>query len=153
LEEAKERSLAYVSQANLKKLAQKAKQKPVRRVTVLEQFVRNPYVASYVKKAAGGYCDLCQHAAPFIKDGEPFLHCHHVLWLARGGPDIIQNAVALCPNCHERMHKLDRKADIKRLVARMTARDRDLLPFDVFGGPSATEAKKLKARSEASTSA
>jgi 5-methylcytosine-specific restriction protein A len=37
-------------------------------------------------------------------------------WLSNGGDDSIQNAVALCPNCHRKMHALNRKADIKKLT-------------------------------------
>ena len=43
--------------------------------------------------------------APFNKPtGEPFLEVHHVIGLAEGGPDIVENAVALCPNCHREAH-------------------------------------------------
>ncbi|WP_296863638.1 HNH endonuclease [Thermosyntropha sp.] len=31
--------------------------------------------------------------------GEP-----HIEWLSRGGTDTIDNTVALCPNCHRKMH-------------------------------------------------
>jgi 5-methylcytosine-specific restriction enzyme A len=109
LQALKEKSLAHLSTATLKRRAKKAASTPAKRLTCAEQFIRNPYVAMYVKKATRGYCDLCQGEAPFRKDGEPFLHCHHVLWLARGRPDIVQNAVALCPNCHERMHQSRRQ--------------------------------------------
>jgi 5-methylcytosine-specific restriction protein A len=131
LEEIKQRALKGYSKAKLKELAKKAKSKPAKRSSLADDFVRNPYVAVYVKMMADGHCDLCQKPAPFQKDGQPFFHCHHVLWLARGGPDIIQNTVALCPNCHERMHQLDRKADIVRLSIRMAKRDPDLPVFDV----------------------
>jgi len=133
LEQIKEKALKKYSKAKLKQLAGKPKPKPVKRPARADDFVRNPYVAAYVKRMAEGNCDLCEKPAPFEKDGEPFFHCHHVLWLARGGPDIIQNAVALCPNCHERMHQLDHKTDIKKLSIRMVQRDPDLSPFDVLG--------------------
>jgi 5-methylcytosine-specific restriction protein A len=132
LETLKQKALAHYSKTKLKQLAKKSKPKPAKRPARTEEFVRNPYVAAYVKRMADGNCDLCQQPAPFKKDGLPFLHCHHVLWLARGGPDIIQNAVALCPNCHERMHQLDRKADVLRLNAQMAKRDPDLPIFDMF---------------------
>jgi len=132
LQATRERKLTKLPTAKLKELAKKAHRKPAKRIASTEQFVRDPYVATYVKQAAHGRCDLCKRSAPFKKDGRPFLHCHHVLWLARGGPDIIQNAVALCPNCHERMHQLDREKDKNTLVKRISERDSDLPPFDVF---------------------
>ncbi|MEY0334745.1 HNH endonuclease [Providencia rettgeri] len=29
---------------------------------------------------------------------------HHVEWLANGGEDSVENAIALCPNCHREAH-------------------------------------------------
>jgi 5-methylcytosine-specific restriction enzyme A len=133
LQRAKERVLSKQTPAELKKRAIKAPPKPNKRSASVVQFIRNPAIATYVKLAAGGKCDLCQMPAPFEKNGEPFLHCHHVVWLARGGPDIIQNTVAICPNCHERMHQLDRKSDVKLLAARIQQRDPDLPTFDIIG--------------------
>jgi 5-methylcytosine-specific restriction protein A len=134
-QEAKERSLMRRSAAALKRLANKRSQsKPKKRMATAEQFVRDPAVSAYVKKEAKGICDLCQELAPFRFRGQPFLHCHHVRWLARGGADIIQNAVAICPNCHERMHRLERNIDVRKLAARTKKRDPELPVYNVFGG-------------------
>jgi 5-methylcytosine-specific restriction protein A len=46
-----------------------------------------------------------------------------VIHLARGGPDCIDNAIALCPNCHRKMHVLDRLKDRKLLFERIAQRD------------------------------
>ena len=40
---------------------------------------------------------------------------HHVITLADGGPDDIYNTVAICPNCHRKMHVLQRKRDMDKL--------------------------------------
>ena len=54
--------------------------------------------------------------APFKdKNGNPYLENHHVEWLSKGGEDTIDNAVALCPNCHKKMHILDDEEDVKAL--------------------------------------
>ncbi|UEM03280.1 HNH endonuclease [Skermanella rosea] len=135
IEQLREKALSGLPQETLKVRATTAIAKPSKRSSTAEQFIRNPYVTSYVKKAAKGICDLCRNSAPFSKNGEPYFHCHHVLWLSRGGPDIIQNAVALCPNCHARMHELDRRADIQVLAERIRVRDPDLPHFDVFASP------------------
>lgn len=77
---------------------------------------RSAKVAAYVKERANGICQLCNKPAPFYnKTGEPFLECHHVVWIARGGIDEISNAVALCPNCHRKMHILDIDGDVQYL--------------------------------------
>ncbi|HET9216649.1 MAG TPA: HNH endonuclease signature motif containing protein [Terriglobia bacterium] len=81
--------------------------------------IRDEYVAEYARRRANGKCELCRQPAPFInRRDEPYLECHHVIWLARGGHDSIQNTVALCPNCHRKMHVLDRAEDRKKLQAR-----------------------------------
>ena len=43
-------------------------------------------------------------------------------YFARGREDIIDNAVALCPNCHRKMHSLSLKSDIKKLFTKMEKR-------------------------------
>jgi hypothetical protein len=81
-------------------------QKPeVRRQTV-EVFVRNVYVVAEVLERAGGECELCGKPAPFLRatDGRPYLEVHHRVRLADGGDDTVENALALCPNCHREQH-------------------------------------------------
>ena len=75
-------------------------------------FQRNEWVAEYVRRRAAGNCELCWEPAPFLDvSGEPFLEVHHIQRLAAGGRDTIENTVALCPNCHRKMHQLNRKKD------------------------------------------
>ena len=77
---------------------------------------RNAYVSKYVKTRAQGKCDLCGMDAPFIsKDNTPYLESHHVITLSDNGPDVVYNAVALCPNCHRKMHALEDPEDIEKL--------------------------------------
>lgn len=81
---------------------------------------RNPYVSEYTKKRANGICDLCGNKAPFNdKFGFPYLEEHHVITLADGGPDDIYNTVAICPNCHRKMHVLKRKRDLDKLQSKI----------------------------------
>lgn len=88
-----------------------------KKLTQVEINQRSDKVRDIVKERAKGICQLCSKPAPFFgKNGEPFLECHHVVWLSRGGADEINNAVALCPNCHRKMHNLDDKMDVARLM-------------------------------------
>lgn len=85
-------------------------------------FERGPYVAEYAKKVAEGICQLCGNPAPFNSaDGHPYLESHHVQWLSEGGEDSIENIIALCPNCHRKMHIVGDKSDILKLKERALA--------------------------------
>jgi 5-methylcytosine-specific restriction protein A len=117
------RRLATLSTVELaRRAALGGSERPGTRDVRNTQHDRDPAVAELVKRLAQGACDLCGKPAPFAVDGVPYLECHHVVHLAKGGPDTIENAVALCPNCHRRMHALDRRADRKRLLSRIETR-------------------------------
>jgi 5-methylcytosine-specific restriction enzyme A len=84
--------------------------------TVTTNYYRDAEVAEYALRRAGGKCDLCTNPAPFSgTNGEPFLEVHHVIWLSRDGLDSIENTVALCPNCHRKVHQLELPQDISSL--------------------------------------
>jgi len=86
-------------------------------------FDRDPYLAEYVKRLANGNCDLCENPAPFVnKKRIPYLESHHLIWLSKDGKDELDNTVALCPNCHRKMHILNIKSDINKLRLRVTKR-------------------------------
>lgn len=68
---------------------------------------RNHYVVEMDKRRANGVCQLCKNPAPFARvDGTPFLEVHHIIALSDGGEDSLENTVALCPNCHRKVHAL-----------------------------------------------
>ena len=90
---------------------------PQRRETTTLGFKRNANVIEKAKERANGICQLCGNRAPFQdKQGHPYLEVHHVIWLSRGGADKLSNAVALCPNCHSKMHIVDDEQDIALLL-------------------------------------
>jgi 5-methylcytosine-specific restriction protein A len=87
-----------------------------KREVVTSCYERNQLVSEYAKRMAKGSCQLCNQPAPFKnRDGEPFLETHHIIPLATGGSDTIENVAALCPNCHRKMHVLNLAADIAAL--------------------------------------
>lgn len=80
-------------------------------------YVRDKYVSEYAKIRARGICQLCGEPAPFLdKNGRPYLETHHIIWLADGGDNSIENTVALCPNCHRKMHILNLDEDVEKLL-------------------------------------
>lgn len=103
-------SLEYIAK-NQKNTIPRKKEVPAS-----EQMIRNPYVAEYAKRKANGICQLCMRQAPFNKpNGDPYLESHHIIWLSKGGNDAIENTVALCPNCHRKMHIVDDLEDVQKL--------------------------------------
>ena len=88
-------------------------------VVLTKTYHRDPTIAAYVKKRAKGVCQLCGQKAPFIdENGDPYLECHHVKWLSQGGMDSENNCVALCPNCHRKMHIINDPEDIAFLLSK-----------------------------------
>ena len=70
-----------------------------------------------VKRIAKGRCQLCGNEAPFVdKNNEPYLEEHHVKQLSDGGEDKMENVVAICPNCHRKMHVINNEDDVVTLL-------------------------------------
>jgi 5-methylcytosine-specific restriction protein A len=68
-------------------------------------YQRSGDVRNYVLARAKGNCEGCGAAAPFFRpDGSPYLEPHHLRRLGDGGPDHPAHVIALCPNCHRRVH-------------------------------------------------
>ena len=64
-----------------------------------------------------GICELCGHSAPFrTKYGIPYLEIHLIKEISDGGMPIPENTVALCPNCHARIHILRDPKDTEKLL-------------------------------------
>jgi 5-methylcytosine-specific restriction enzyme A len=81
-------------------------------------FQRSQDVRCYVLARAKGKCEGCGTPAPFVRpDGTPYLEPHHLLRLSDGGPDHPAHVIALCPNCHRRVHAA---ADASMYNAKLT---------------------------------
>ncbi len=71
----------------------------------INYYQRCEFVRIYALRKANGKCQGCGREAPFLnKNKEPFLEVHHLLRLSDGGPDDPSWVIALCPNCHSRIH-------------------------------------------------
>jgi len=84
----------------------KAAKIPTKIPVISFAYARNPDVVAEVLVRANGKCERCNQDAPFLrkKDHEPYLEVHHVIQLSHGGEDTVNNALALCPNCHRFLH-------------------------------------------------
>jgi 5-methylcytosine-specific restriction protein A len=78
---------------------------PTKTVGIRNIYQRSRDVRNYVLARASGHCEGCNIPAPFVrKDGSPYLEPHHILRVSDGGPDDPSFVIALCPNCHRRVH-------------------------------------------------
>lgn len=83
-----------------------------------QQRRRNPLLQLAAKARANGVCQLCGITLDYKdKQGRPYLEAHHIIPLAEDGPDELSNMVALCPNCHRKMHVVSDADDIAKLMA------------------------------------
>lgn len=98
-------SLNGTQAARLERL-RNAPSKPPQIAVTTTVFQRNPDVVAEVLFRAQGVCEGCGESAPFFRasDGSPYLEVHHRIQLSHGGDDTVENAVALCPNCHRERH-------------------------------------------------
>lgn len=122
-ENEKKEKAKVLSDAELKRRIIQKKNKLSREKKVVStNYSRDQEIAEYAVRRAKGKCDLCNMDAPFVKnDGTPYLESHHVDWLSRGGEDVIENVSAVCPNCHRKIHILDKKEDTIKLKRRLSA--------------------------------
>ena len=116
-QERREKKVSQLNDSELRDKLPTDGKKPGKRKTYSYNYSRDPHVVTAALRRANGVCQLCDQDAPFKKKrGEPFLEVHHIIPLAKGGEDTLKNAVALCPNCHRKMHALSVKADVKKLI-------------------------------------
>ena len=132
----KSKSLKNLSSAEIKSKAKNINYHTVSKEVKTTYRERNQYIAEYTKERAKGICDLCGKEAPFRdKNGKPYLESHHVITLAEGGPDAIYNTVAICPNCHRRIHVLKNREDIlllQNVIYKYLLDDNDIINLKKF---------------------
>lgn len=79
--------------------------KPTSSITKSISYERDPRVKAWTLLQSKGLCEVCDTYAPFLKeDGMPYLEVHHVVPLSEGGRDTVSNTIAICPNCHMKLH-------------------------------------------------
>lgn len=129
-------NIAKKTDLEISQIVSKTTAVPSRRKIVSTYIERNVAISEKTKRRASGVCDLCEKEAPFKnKDGRPYLETHHVITLAEGGPDQIYNTVALCPNCHRKVHVLENSDDIKKMseiIYNYLLSDKDIKNLEIF---------------------
>jgi 5-methylcytosine-specific restriction protein A len=72
---------------------------------IRKTFARSQALKRYVRMRAAGRCEGCGESAPFLTiGGAPFLEAHHTRRRSDEGPGDRTSVIALCPNCHARVH-------------------------------------------------
>ena len=68
-------------------------------------YARSEALKRYVLARADGNCEACDLQAPFLaKSGSAYLEAHHTSRRSDAGPGDRNTVIALCPNCHSRVH-------------------------------------------------
>lgn len=103
-----ENSLDKMSVEALRKKAEASvsgEHSTIKSSTSRKSYRRSAVVKEYALRVASGTCQGCKEDAPFVDtNNEPFLEVHHLHRRSDGGADHPDNVIALCPNCHRRVH-------------------------------------------------
>jgi predicted HNH restriction endonuclease len=99
--------------AKLKELVYKAKERPHEKYYTIngKRINRNQIFVAYVKERDGYKCMFCGWELT-TKDGKKYIEAAHIKPLSENPEmfDNLHNMVCLCPNCHKKLDKGDKKA-------------------------------------------
>jgi len=92
-------------QKELKGLEKKLKDKePRERIRIAKSISKNSKLTRLIKEKVKYTCEICGQK-PFIKkNGEPYAEAHHIEELSKGGLDLPNNLICICPTCHMVIH-------------------------------------------------
>ncbi|MCL7424252.1 HNH endonuclease signature motif containing protein [Streptomyces sp. YS415] len=108
------RRLAQKAEANAERRGQ------MKKPTLADKYVRDPSARAAVIKRCRGRCENPQcagHPTELTTAGLPILQVDHVEDLAKEGPDVPWNMIALCPNCHALKTYGKNKEKLRRQLA------------------------------------
>lgn len=124
----------------LRELAYRAAKTPSKKTKSYTVSERSSIIRVYALARAGGTCECCGGAGPFLNQADqPYLEVHHLRRLTDGGPDSPGGVAAICPNCHREIHhgKLgaEKNVELYRLVQDIERRTfPDQFPEGIGGG-------------------
>jgi len=81
-----------------------AEEGPRMRDTTGRAFIRDPRVRQTVLERSNGKCEWCGQVGFQTASGLVYVETHHIVPLSEGGPDALQNMVAVCPTHHREAH-------------------------------------------------
>ena len=68
------------------------------------RYQRDDKVRQFILEQAKGVCEYCRELGFLLPDGNHYLEAHHIIALAKQGPDTVDNVIALCPSDHREAH-------------------------------------------------
>ncbi|GAA2056370.1 type IV restriction endonuclease McrA [Streptomyces cheonanensis] len=108
------RRLAQKAEANAERRGQ------MKKPTLADKYIRDPSARVAVILRCQNRCEnpeCAGHPSERTTAGLPILQVDHVRDLAKGGPDVPSNMIALCPNCHALKTYGENKEKLRRLLA------------------------------------
>lgn len=92
---------------------------PIQVKRSINVYSRNNALRALVKARANYCCEMpdCDYIGFEKSNGEQYIEVHHLIPLANGGEDSLLNTVALCPNCHRKMHYSNNKEELKNILS------------------------------------
>ncbi len=96
--------------------SEKKRNDVARVIGITAHVVRNQAIVEKRIFLAGGICELCGNKTDDDYKLPYSLEVHHIIPLSGVGHDELLNTVALCPNCHRRIHHQNRPGDVKKLI-------------------------------------
>jgi len=102
----------------LKNRANNVNSRPTQIEQTVRIYPRNNTLKNYVKRRSDYSCEMpnCHYRAFKKIDGEAYIEVHHVIPLSEGGEDSVNNTVALCPNCHRKLHYAGNKEELRQIL-------------------------------------
>ena len=97
---------------------------------IVDKPIRNSNVIAFVRLRTEFSCELCGWIGFMKENGEQYIEVHHLMMISEGGADIPGNAVALCPNCHRKMHHAEnREGLMKEVIEKLAAKGISVSPI------------------------
>lgn len=81
---------------------------------LIQQPVRSRTLVRQIHEIYRGRCQICGFD-PVLVYGVDAYHAHHLVYLSRGGEDVLNNMVLLCPNHHTVIHATNAVFDFRDL--------------------------------------
>jgi predicted HNH restriction endonuclease len=82
------------------------RRRPAALVLNAHVYDRDPLVIAIARLRASHRCEVkrCAHPAFETTEGVPYTEVHHIVPLADGGDDTVENVACLCPAHHREVH-------------------------------------------------